>query len=72
MRTVFGAFARPEPHYFATLALLKELGADAEQDPARQLAGLCAVADAELRTRAAAIWRRLYGTPMALGVRTGT
>jgi hypothetical protein len=71
MRTVFGAFARPEPHYFATLALLKELGADPEQDPAQQLAALCAVADGELRNSAAAIWRRLYGAPMALGERTG-
>ena len=68
---LYGAFARREPHYFATLALLKQLGADVEQDPAQQLAALCGVPDGELRTRAVAIWRRLYGSPMDLGERAG-
>jgi len=69
MRTVHGAYARREPHYYATLALLEQLGADAEQEPAQQLAALCGVADGELRKSAAAIWRRLYGAPMAPGER---
>jgi hypothetical protein len=71
MRTVHGAYARREPHYYATLALLEQLGADAEQDPAQQLAALCGIADGELRNSAAAIWRRLYGAPMAPGERPG-
>ena len=69
MRTVYGAFARREPHYYATFALLKELGADLEQEPAQQLAALCAVPDGQLRSRVAAIWRRLYAAPMDLGER---
>ena len=69
MRTVYGAFARREPHYYATLALLKQLGADLEQDPVRQLAALCAVPDGELRSRVVAIWRRIYAAPMDLGER---
>jgi len=71
MRTVHGAYARREPHYYATLALLEQLGADADKDPAQQLAALCGVADGELRSSAAAIWRRLYGAPMAPGERPG-
>jgi hypothetical protein len=70
MRTVYGAFARREPHCYATLALLKQLGGDPEQDPVQQLAALCGVADGELRNRVVAIWRRLYARPMALGERT--
>ena len=72
MRTVHGAFARREPHYYATLALLKQLRADPDQDPAQQLAALCGVADGELRSRVVAIWRRLYGRPMDLGERMGS
>lgn len=71
MRTVYGAFARREPHYYATLALLEQLGADTEKDPVEQLAALCDVTDGDLRNSMAAIWRRLYGAPMALGERTG-
>ncbi len=70
MRTVYGVFARREPHFYATLALLKQLGADTEQDPAQQLAALCAVPDGELRNSVAAMWRRLYGAPMPAGERT--
>jgi hypothetical protein len=69
MRTVHGRFARREPHYYATLALLKQLGVDLEKDPAQQLAALCAIPDGELRTSAAAIWQRLYGAPMPAGER---
>lgn len=69
MRTVHGAYARREPHYYATLAVLEQLGAETEQEPAQQLAALCAVPDGELRTSVAAIWRRLYGAPMAAGKR---
>jgi hypothetical protein len=72
MRTVYGVFARREPHYFATLAVLKQLGANVEQEPAQQLAALCGVADSEVRNNVAAIWRRLYATSMALGERTGS
>jgi len=70
MRTVYGRWARREPHFYATLALLKQLGADEDQDPAQQLAALCAVPDADVRNRVPAIWRRLYGAPMAVGERT--
>ena len=55
MRTVHGAFARREPHYYATLALLEQLGADPEKDPTQELAALCGEADGELRNSAAAI-----------------
>jgi len=70
MRTVYGAYARREPHYFATLALLEQLGADVEKDPEQELAALCAVPDGELRNSVVAMWRRLYGAPMGLGERT--
>ena len=70
MRTVHGRFAHREPHYYATLALLKQLGVDPEKDPAQQLAALCAIPDGDLRTSTAAIWRRLYGAPMPAGQRT--
>jgi hypothetical protein len=70
MRTVYGVYARREPHFYATLALLKQLGADEEQDPAQQLSALCAVPDGEMRSKVAAMWRRLYGAPLAAGTRT--
>jgi len=69
MRTVHGKFARREPHFYATLALLKQLGADEEQEPAQQLAALCGLPDDQLRQNAAAIWQRLYGAPISPGER---
>jgi hypothetical protein len=69
MRTVYGAYARREPHYYATIALLKQLGADVDADPAQQLAALCGVPDGDLRSSAARIWRGLYGAPFAPGGR---
>jgi len=69
MRTVYGAYARREPHYYATLALLKQLGADVDADPAQQLAALCGVSDGELRTSAARVWHSLYGKPFEPGGR---
>jgi len=72
MRSAYGAFARREPHFYAILAVLKQLGADTEQDPAQQLAALCAVSDGELRKSVAAIWRRLYGAPLPAGDRTAS
>jgi len=70
MRTVYGRFARREPHRFATLALLTQLGGDLQKDPVQQLDALCPLPDAELRSRVASIWRRLYGAPMPAGQRT--
>jgi hypothetical protein len=70
MRTVYGRFARRELHFYATLALLKQLGADPEQDPAEQLAAVCATPDAQLRNKVAAIWSRLYSLAFAAGERS--
>jgi hypothetical protein len=64
MRTVYGRWARSEPHAFATLAILRQLGANADLDPAKQLSPLCALPDAELRDRIATAWQKLYGAPM--------
>jgi hypothetical protein len=64
MRTVYGRWARPEPHAFATRTILRQLGANAELDPAEQLAPLCALPDPELRARVATAWQKLYGAPM--------
>jgi hypothetical protein len=64
MRTLYGRWARPEPHAFATRAILRQLGANAELDPAGQLSALCALPDAELRARIAAAWLQLYRAPL--------
>ena len=64
MRTLYGRWARPEPHAFATRTILRQLGANADLDPAKQLSQLCALPDAELRARIATAWQRLYGAPM--------
>lgn len=64
MRTVYGRWARREPHAFATLAILRQLGANADLEAEDQLSPLCAVPDAELRARIAAAWEKLYGAPM--------
>jgi hypothetical protein len=64
MRTLYGRWARPEPHAFATRAILRQLGATPDLAPAAQLAPLCALPDAELRARVAAAWMQLYRAPM--------
>jgi hypothetical protein len=66
---VYSRWARRNPHYFATLVILRKLDPDSDLEPAEQLAMLCAVPDAELRRRLAAAWQSLYGAPMPPGLR---
>jgi hypothetical protein len=63
-RNVHGKWARRNPHFFATLVILRQLDPDSDLEPAEQLAMLCAVPDPELRRRLAAAWQTLYGAPM--------
>jgi hypothetical protein len=73
VRTVYGAGSRRTPHFFAGFLILRELTAPATPDgteaekivpPVEQLATLCGIPEATLRTRAAELWQKLYGQPL--------
>jgi hypothetical protein len=67
-RKVHGSAVRQTPHFFAAYVLLQRLAdrqPSGEGDPVADLERLCARPDAELRARAADLWRALYGTELA-------
>jgi hypothetical protein len=68
-RNVYGRWARRNPHYFATLAILGQLDPDSDLEPAEQLTMLCDVPDGELRHRLVVAWEKLFGGAMPHGER---
>ena len=69
LRGVYGRNARRTPHFYATLTIVAQLDPDPEHTPEARLATLCDLPDVEVRRRAAAAWQKLYGAPLAPGIR---
>jgi hypothetical protein len=69
LRNAFGAGARATPHFYAAQALATALDATPDASPTARLSALCALPDADLRTRVASAWQKLYGEPLPQATR---
>lgn len=65
IRQVRGRYTPRTPHFFAHLLILRRLGGDeALADPVALVHRLCAEPEPALRTRAATLWKDLYGSEL--------